>query len=295
MRELMVKPEIYALIDMNIVRKFRRAASLGIWEFCVRFEKVKRTSEVKWEVFRDIILGESADNKTYQEYKFFKSKVLNPSIAEINSETLHTIELLESKMGKRVSALSFIVTRKASAPPIADDEVSAELAGNLVKLGVPLSEAKKICKTQSADEIGSAVGFTRRRMADKKNTRLENPAAYFRHALANRYAAADRPRTSSDAPAPATGKPINIKASYAAHQCAEAERYFNELDQDDQALMIDRYNGQQPVASLQLKKRATKLALAGFFQWLARTTWGDPSTEELLEFAQSYLLDPRPQ
>ncbi|MFX8957410.1 RepB family plasmid replication initiator protein, partial [Acinetobacter baumannii] len=35
LRELIVKPEIYAVIDMNVVRRFRRASSLAIWEFCV--------------------------------------------------------------------------------------------------------------------------------------------------------------------------------------------------------------------------------------------------------------------
>ncbi len=289
MRELMVNPEIYALIDMNIVRKFRRAASLGIWEFCVRFEKVKRTSEVKWEKFRDMILGESADNKTYQEYKFFKSKVLNPGIAEINSESNHRIELLESKIGKRVSSISFLVARSSSINAIIEDDSSIELVGELVRLGVPPSEAKKLCNTQSTIDIGAALDYTKRRMTDQRSSKLDNPAAYFRHALANRYAATENIKTKTGLLPEATEKSVDIRAGYANHQLAEAERYFKELDSDDQASIIERYNEEQTVTPLQLRKRASKVALLGFYKWLANITWGEPNADKLLEFAQGVL------
>ncbi|MBU1690655.1 MAG: replication initiation protein [Gammaproteobacteria bacterium] len=290
MRELMINPEIYALIDMNIVRKFRRAASLGIWEFCVRFEKIKRTSEVPWEKFRDMILGESAEHKTYQEYKFFKSKVLNPGIIEINSESNHTISLVESKIGKRVSMISFTVIRKINAEPVVEDARLAEIVGELVKLGVPQSEAKKIIRDNSFDTIKGALEYTKRRIADKKIAKVENPAAYFRNALANRYAVFEESSlNTNDDNKRNIPKSIDIKAAYAKHQLVEADKYFVELDPDDQAAMIEKYNTQQTSSLLQLKKKVTKVAQAGFFQWLAKETWGEPTAEELLEFVQGML------
>jgi hypothetical protein len=289
MRELMINPEIYALIDMNIVRKFRRAASLGIWEFCVRFERIGRTSEVPWEKFRDMILGESADNKTYREYKFFKSKVLNPAIAEINSETNHTVTLVESKIGKRVSVIGFLVAKKTNPEALVDDDRLTEIVGELVRFGVPQSEAKKIARENTFDAIKGALDYTKRRIADKKVTRVENPAAYFRNALVNRYAPLDTTIQQTDASRRVADKSVDIKAAYASHQLTEAERYFAELDPSDQAAMIADYNVQQTSVSLQLKKKTTKVAQAGFFQWLSGKTWGQPTVEELLEFAQGLL------
>ena len=289
MRELMINPEIYALIDMNIVRKFRRAASLGIWEFCVRFEKVKKTSEVKWEKFRDMILGESADNKTYQEYKFFKSKVLKPGIAEINAESNHTIGLVESKIGKRVSGISFVVTRNYPAAVIAEHDEFIELAAHLAQLGLPVSEANKLCKTQVLAEIKSALDYTKRRMADKKAIKLENPAAYFRNALANHYAVTESAKVKTTATLPATETAYDIRAKYTSYRLAEAERYFTELDPGDQASMILLYNEQQKAEPLQLRKKQTKLALLSFYRWLGDKTWGEPTADEMLEFAQELL------
>lgn len=290
MRERMVNPDMYAMIDMNIVRRFRRASSLAIWEFCVRFEKIGRTAEVHWEKFRDMTLGESAEAKTYQEYKYFKSKVLNPAIAEINSESNHSIALLEEKVGRRVRSIRFEIRRKANVEVVPDDNHFVELLGELVRLGVPQSEAKKLSKSHSHEEVTGALAYTKRRLADKKMTKLENPGAYFRHALANRYAAVEENAVAKATEAPRLNKSSNIKEAYASKQLAEAERYFNELDPNDQATMMERYNHHQPATALRLKKRVTKLAQVGFFQWLATETWGQPTAEELLEFAQHMLL-----
>jgi hypothetical protein len=112
-RQRMINPEVYAMIDMNIVRRFRRAPSLAIWEFCLHFEKCGRTAEVEWEMFRDMVLGEVSESRTYQEYKHFKSKVVKPAVVEINSRSNHTIGLVESRIGKRISTISFQISRKS--------------------------------------------------------------------------------------------------------------------------------------------------------------------------------------
>lgn len=289
MRERMINPEIYAMIDMNVVRRFRRAPSLAIWEFCVRFERIGRTAEVEWQTFRDMVLGESADNTTYLEYKYFKSKVVNPAVAEINSESNHTIGLVEEKIGRRVSTIRFDIDRKASQGQLADDDRTAEFVGDMVKLGVPQSEARKLAAANSPDQLRDALDYTQRRMADHKLARLENPAAYFRQALSNRYAAAEERSAKKARPTIRPVKSMDIKEIYASQQTSEAERYFNELDPADQLAMIERYNGQQTAHPLRVNVKTTKLAQSAFFAWLSRETWGEPSSEELLEFAQRML------
>ena len=291
MRERMTNPDMYALIDMNIVRNFRRASSLAIWEFCIRFEKVGRTAAVPWEKFRDMILGEAGDNKTYQEYKFFKSRVLNLAISEIDAVSNHTIRLLEIKLGRKVDSLQFEVSRKSPVEDeIPDDGRGVELLGELVKMGVPQSEVKRMLKTHPQDEISAALEYTKRRTADRKLTKLENPAAYLRHAITNRYGSEDtaqeaQPKVQKQA----TSKSVDIKTAYEAYQVQQAESYFRELDPADQNVLIERYNQAQPQSVLRLKPKATKVAQSAFFRWLSHDTWGAPSTETLLDFAQQML------
>lgn len=289
MRERMINPDIYAMIDMNIVRRFRRAPSLAIWEFCVRFERIGKTAEVEWRTFRDMVLGEAPDNKTYDEYKYFKSKVVNPAVAEINSASNHTIGLIEEKVGKRVSTIRFAITRKISHDATIENEQLTAFVRELVSIGMPQSEARKLCNSHSSEQIKGALAYTRRRMLDQKLAKLEIPAAYFRQALANHYALNDERDAAQDRPAPQPVKSIDIKETYANHQIGEAESYFNELDLEDQALLIERYNAQQMLGTLRVGMKATKLAHAAFFRWLCKETWGEPTADELLEFAQRML------
>lgn len=291
MREQMINPEIYAMIDMNVVRRFRRASSLAIWEFCVRFERIGRTAEVNWQTFRDMVLGESQENTTYQEYKYFKSKVVNPAVAEINSESNHTIGLVEEKIGKRVSTIRFDIDRKAPAEISASDQDNT-LASDVAQMGVPPSEARKLAAANTPEALREALEYTRRRMADARLAKLDNPAAYFRQALNNRYAAV----REMAAPAPVKARPaptIDLKEIYANQQTSDAAEYFNELDAGEQAALIERYNAQQTTAPLRLTSRQTRVAQAAFFRWLSRETWGDPSPDELLEFAQRMLTEKR--
>jgi hypothetical protein len=130
-------------------------------------------------------------------------------------------------------------------------------------------------------------------MSDHKACRLENPAAYFRHTLANHYAIDKKApiKTGAVVPARSTESSFDIKASYAIYQLKEAEKYFAELGLNEQSLMISSYNEQQKTGPLQLKKKATKLALTGFYQWLAKTTWGEPSADEMRAFTQDILIE----
>ena len=294
MRERLVNPDMYAMIDMNIVRRFRRAPSLAIWEFCVRFEKISRTAEVPWAHFRDMILGESAEGKTYQEYKYFKSKVLLPAIAEINSESDHEIVLLESKEGRRISALRFEVHRKASAAAPAVDGRELELLGELTRLGLPQSEARRLLGQRGVPAVSSAVDYTRRRQADKKLAPLDNPAAYFRQSLEHAYGVNVNTGNAGEGPKPLP-KPakaaIDIHQAFEAQRVGQAQQYFTELDPIDQASLIERYNQNQATDGLKIKKKATKLSQAAFLRWLAQQTWGPVSPEELVEFAQKLLSE----
>lgn len=289
MREYMINPEIYAMIDMNVVRRFRRASSLAIWEFCVRFERIGKTAEVEWRTFRDIVLGDSQENSTYLEYKYFKSKVVNPAVAEINSESNHTIALIEEKIGKRVSTIRFDVDRKAGPATALPDGGQKEMLLDIVALGVPQSETRRLLAAHSPERCREALDYTRRRMADGNMLRLAKPAAYFRQALNHRYGADSKDQPAAATPAPSAARPIDIKEAYAARQLIQAEQYFHELNADDQLDLIDRYHAGQNVPALRLDTKATKLSQTAFFRWLSQETWGEPSAEELLEFAQDIL------
>lgn len=291
LRPHVLDPDVYALIDMNVVRKFRKAASIPIYEFCVRFEKIKITAELAWQEFRDMVLGESTDAKAYAEYKYFKQKVLNPCITEINAESTVTIALLETKIGRRINTIRFSVEKKPDVPAeegSVPDEHYLELVGEMIRLGLPQSEAKKLVRNHSTVKTRAAVDFTKRRAADKRAAKLENPAAYFRQALAQGWGMAQDVAVKRAAPTPKDGVDP-LEAEFELQRIADAERYFKELDAPDQTRLIEAYNKHQELAQLRVGKKPSRAAQTAFFRWVAHATWGKATAEELLNFAKQKL------
>lgn len=293
LRDHILNPAMYALIDQAVLRKYRRAASAAIYEHCVRFERIGQTATVPWQEFRDIILGVSSSKKTYQEYKAFKSKVMNPAVAEINAEGAINIQLRETKAGKSVEGVFFKVAKPKIETEVdaIDGEVKTELVGQMVKLGVMASEARRLVNEYPEDGLRQALAYTNERKANKRVEKLENPAAYFRKALSQKWAAVPEVEAVEETrkAAPREKRP-DIPSLYKMSQLADAEKYFKKLDTNDQSLVIDRYNKQQETSSLKLKAKATKASETAFYQWLSRDLWGDPSPDQLLAFAQKLLI-----
>ncbi|MBG6083219.1 hypothetical protein IWX58_004969 [Rubrivivax gelatinosus] len=280
---LIVKPEVYALIDLAIVRRFRRAASLALWEHCVRFERVGSTSEVPWQTLRDILLGHSADSKTYTEFKYFKAKVLAPAVKEINSQSNHVVEMRLNYLGRFVSTVAFNIAQKQASEALTPDKL--EIVGDMVALGVPQGDARRLGKMYTETKLRGALDYTKERMADSKREKLANPAAYFRHALHAGYARDSASVQPKPAEAPRRDPSEALAEQLAMHRSKEAEAYFRELEPEEQVELVRRYNDQQALSVLHVKPKAGKAARAAFARWLSLDTWGQPSSDEVLEFA----------
>ncbi|WP_171019813.1 replication initiation protein [Hydrogenophaga sp. 2FB] len=296
LKDQVLNPEMYAMIDMTIVKKFRKAPSLAIYEFCVRFERIGKTAEIPWQEFRDMVLGETSESKSYLEYKYFKQKVLKPSIAEVNSQADISIVLKETLAGRRIVNIAFEVSKEG--PPqlamVIDDERVLVLVGEMVKIGLLQSEARSFAGKYSPEEISAALDFLKRRMSDKRASPVENPAAYLRQALKNNWAVVDASSDPGGKPkAPAAGqasKADKLLEQYMAEQLKQAGLYFKELDPSDQDELITRYNAQQQINGLKIAKKAGKAGQIAFFTWLGMETWGHPSAEQLLSFATDRLV-----
>lgn len=294
LREHVLNPEIYALIDQAVLRKYRRAASAGIYEHCVRFEKIARTTLVPWQEFRDIVLGVSANKKTYEQYKAFKSKVLNPCVAEINAQGAIHIQLRETKAGKSVECVFFLVTKPKTELLLEtkNNEITDELVGQMVKQGLMPSEARRLVNEYTEVDVRQALAYTNERRANKKAEKLENPGAYFRKALTQKWTKKSDVEDVEEkgAELPKVKLP-NIPELFKLKQMSEAQKYFKVLDADDQSLTIERYNNQQETNSLKLKAKKTKATEAAFSLWLSKDLWGAPSADQMLAFAQTLLSE----
>lgn len=287
-----LNPEIYAVIDMNVERRFRKAASIPLYEHCARFVNVGVTTAMPWRELKDILLSTADDQETrYTEYKYFKQKVLNPCSAEINAESPLNIVLLETRVGRSIDKIQFAVEKKINAEPLGEvleTEDHLEAVGEMVRFGVPQSEAKKLTRQYRTEELKAAINFTKKRASEPKAAKLENPAAYFRQALAQGWGLSQEVKPKRQQKDRSDGGDP-LEEAFAAHRSSEAQNYFNELDAPEQARLLETYNDQQTVPQLKVTKKGSKLSQTAFLRWLAVETWGEPTPTELLKFAKAQL------
>jgi len=288
-REELLNPERYAMIDMRIAKLFRRAHSLALWENTVRYERVGITARIPLPVFRNLILGREESETKYKEYKIFKRAVLNPCIAEICDVSDHMLELIEHKIGRSVADLQFKITRKEQAAQ-EEDAAGGELVQAMVKLGLPASEARKLAKTHNHSSLRDALAYVRARLAKKNAPTVDNVPAYFRKTLAEAWGRGmDTEEVVEDSTSdtvPKAKSAAEAMEKYITARLPVAQEYFAELSAEEQTPLIEQYNEQCVALDLKVvtSKRPSKLALTSFYKWLADQTWGAPTSEDILSF-----------
>jgi hypothetical protein len=273
-RELL-RPEVYAIINMAVMRKFSSNAALQLWEFCVRFENIGITRRITWEEFRDVVIG-GAEKSSLSEYKVLKKRILTPAIAEINTCSDHEVELLEFRSGRRIAEIQFRVQSKQQAAEIPLE--AQKLLERMIRLGVPAAEAKRLAIKYPVARLHTAVRYTELRQTDTELAPLEAPAAYFRRALEQGWGISDaEPVQLATSPSPTVQLTIDPRDAEAQKQRAEAKAHYTKLRASQKDELRQRYNEQQHLPNMRVKSRFSKLSEVAFFNWMAKEMWGDPA------------------
>lgn len=100
------KPEIFAVINIAVQKKFKSNYALTLYENCVRFINVGSTGWWDLTTFRKIM---GAKKNTYNEFKRLSSFVINVAMKEINEVSDIRIKVEYKKENRKVEALRFLV------------------------------------------------------------------------------------------------------------------------------------------------------------------------------------------
>lgn len=106
MRELLYQPEIYGIIDINLMKKFKSNYGLALYENCIRFQNIRQTSWLSLEVFRKL-MG-VAENK-YKVFKDFKKRVIDVAVKEVNE--LSPIRITP-EINKQRNEIRFVLSKE---------------------------------------------------------------------------------------------------------------------------------------------------------------------------------------
>lgn len=289
-KAMLFESKIYARLDLRIQRRFRLDCAAALYEWVNRFRTnpSKMTNEMPWQDWRWVIYGEIQESSVLVEYKMFKREKLKPAMLEINEKSDLHITLFENKDGGRsVKFLQFEVTEKAMFKVASDEEVEAnEWNKKLEDLGVTARDRKKILSKFSPEVIDAHYRYTMTRLKDKAQKPLTNVVGYFKNAIEANYAV-DLIKTEAGQPAETLAMK-EIESDFMSSRNQEAEAMFNEMMAADQEAEIGEYNALQTVANAKVPaagQKRLKRHMAGFFIWFAKKTWGEPSSQEIFDFA----------
>lgn len=168
-REKLFNPEIYAAIDLRIQGKFKSNYALALYENCLRFRSLKKTTWIALPVLRQL-LG-VPDTAYRDEFKIFNREVIKPSIALVNEVSNIEIEAEFQRENRKVVAIRFLITEKQQALPDLSDtgiQIDPATLQRLQDFGLGEKHARSVAAVHSADYIGSVLDYVETKVKEGK-------------------------------------------------------------------------------------------------------------------------------
>ena len=180
--EKLADPEVFALINLDIQRRFASGHALALYENCYRFVRVRSTGWWPLDTFRKLMgVGDSA---YYETFKHLNAKIIKPAVAEVNrTSNIHlTPELI--KKGRAVTDIRFLIAenRQATALDLGDDDLAAgRVLARLRAAGIAERLALQWIGELGPEEVARRMDY----VAARKGVR--SPAAYLSAAMAREF------------------------------------------------------------------------------------------------------------
>ena len=113
--EKLADPKVFALINLDIQRRFASGHALALYENCYRFVRVRSTGWWTLGTFRRLM---GVDGSGYYEtFKHLNAKIIKPAVAEVNRTSNITLAPELRRQGRAVTDIRFAIAenRQASA------------------------------------------------------------------------------------------------------------------------------------------------------------------------------------
>ncbi|MDS4021083.1 MAG: replication initiation protein [Candidatus Competibacter sp.] len=216
--EKLYRPEIYALLNLSIQRKFSSSYALALYENCLRYRRIGTTGWIALDILKRL-LGISETDGYYQDFRKFNDKVIKPAVRQVNDTSDLLLEIDYQRDQRKVAAVRFrvsdnpqmllfaqhqaAISMAEQAPPAYDNpgERLERLERMREKLGACGLSARQIRMALATHELGyleENIAVVERDLAAGK---IHNLPAYLLAALREDYRSADA-RARRAAPEP---------------------------------------------------------------------------------------------
>ena len=218
--EKLYRPEIYALLNLSIQRKFSSSYALALYENCLRYRRIGTTGWIGLDILKRL-LGISEADGYYQDFRKFNDKVIKPAVRQVNETSDLLLEIDYQRDQRKVAAVRFRVSDNpqmllfaqhqaaislAEEAPPADDSPEERLARlersreKLAACGLSARQIRMALATHEPGYLEDNIAVVERDLAAGK---VHNLPAYLLAALRQDYRPAAVPGPTLS-PTPAT-------------------------------------------------------------------------------------------
>jgi hypothetical protein len=182
-------PTVFALINLNIQRRFTSGHALALYENCYRFVRTGSTGWWSLDLFRRLMGVE--DSAYYAVYKQLNAKIIKPAVAEVNKTSNIVVTPEIRKRGRAVTDIRFKITENPQLAILDLDDGEgvrkSDVYSQLLTLGVSDRLARQWIAQHGEDHVGDKITY----VAGQGG--VQNPVGYLTAALRDDFKS-DAPR-----------------------------------------------------------------------------------------------------
>jgi len=213
-------PKVFALINLNIQRRFTSGHALALYENCYRFIRTGSTGWWPMDLFRRLMGLEGS--AYYESYKHLNAKVIKPAVAEVNKTSNIVISPETRKRGRVVSEIRFLIKENPQLSILDIDDGGGLRHGavyaQLRALGVSDRLARQWLSTHGEKQVAEKLDY----VGTRKN--VKSMVGYLSAALESDFGGAG----GAETPAPTSARGERLRRV----QAAVAERSPTQRDAD---------------------------------------------------------------
>lgn len=188
LRRRLYNPEVYAQLDLAVIRAFKSGYALALYENCKLFAGAGETPDFTPNDLRGL-LG-AGDTAAYDNFGRFMDKVLKPATSEVNRVSELSVEPVLTREARRVTAVKFKI-RDSSEKGDGDQVAQNALAQNALRgrdadlfmaiqmeIGLGYAQLLKLFEEHVDEHLRAVFEYTKQRERQGKIAKGKR-AGYF--------------------------------------------------------------------------------------------------------------------
>lgn len=154
-------PKVFALINLNIQRRFTSGHALALYENCYRFVRTGSTGWWPIELFRRLM---GVDGSAYYEtFKHLNAKIIKPAVAEVNRTSNIIVTPETKKTGRVVTDIRFRIAENPQLAILDIDDGAAARHGpvyaRLRALGISDRLARQWLALHGEQQVAAKLAY----------------------------------------------------------------------------------------------------------------------------------------